>query len=116
MLNRSAFVVGHAPAFYAWLQTTGVAESWIDERREIADRTVYLVPAFHFPEEAEEIVEDLFEEIFLRELGVWQPASAHWPDTGDFALFSRWFTVEAVAGVEDTGRGAVEEDAHEPAD
>mgnify|MGYP006281429555 CR=1 FL=1 len=25
MLNRSAVVIGHEPAFYGWLRTTGIA-------------------------------------------------------------------------------------------
>lgn len=110
MLNRSAVVIGHAPAFYAWLRTTGVADSWIERQREIAGTTVYLVPAFHFPEEGEEVVEDLFEEIFVRELRAWQPAPSHWPDTADFALFGRWFTVSPAAGVDDVGRGPIGEE------
>ena len=45
--------------------------------------------------------EDLFEEIFRRELAAWQPVEADWPDTADFDLFTRWFTVDPVAMVAD---------------
>ena len=38
---------------------------------------------------------------------MWQ---ADWPDTADFELFTRWFTVDAVAAVADTGRGGVAEE------
>jgi hypothetical protein len=113
MLNRSAVVIGHAPAFYGWLKTCGITEEALKERNEIAERAVYLIPACHHPEETDEVVEDLFEEIFRRELGRWQPDEKVWPDTADFGLFTRWFTVEGYPVVEDVGRGRVET---EPAD
>jgi len=111
MLNRSAVVIGHEPAFYGWLRTSGITDDRIATARAIADRTVYLIPACHFPEELEEVVEDLFEEIFRRELEAWQADRSVWPDTADFALFTRWFTVEGFSLVRDAGRGRVQEAA-----
>jgi hypothetical protein len=111
MLNRSAVVIGHEPAFYGWLKTAGVPDATIAARREIAEKTVYLIAACHFPEEIEEVVADLFEEIFRRELAAWQPDERAWPDTADFALFTRWFTVEGFPLVADLGRGPIGEEA-----
>ena len=111
MLNRSAVVIGHEPAFYGWLKTTGIGDEAIVERKVIADRSVYLIPACQFPEEAEEVVEDLFENIFRLELKAWQPDEKYWPDTADFGLFTRWFTVDSLSVVEDVGRGVVQEEA-----
>ena len=108
MLNRSAVVIGHEPPFYGWLKTTGISDQTIGERKVFAERIVYLIPACHFPEEVEEVVEDIFEEIFRQELRAWQPDDTSWPDTGDFGLFTRWFTVDGLSVVEDVGRGAVE--------
>lgn len=110
MLNRSGVVVGHEPAFYGWLKTTGVSDQEIETKKQVSDRTLYLIPACHFPEEVEEVVEDIFEEIFIRELRVWQPDETHWPDTADFALFTRWFTIDGISNVDDVGRGSVERD------
>ncbi|MFM7034671.1 MAG: hypothetical protein ACKOYJ_05680 [Planctomycetia bacterium] len=108
MLNRSGVVVGHEPAFYGWLKTTGVSDQEIETKKQVSDRTVYLIPACHFPEEVDEVVEDIFEEIFIRELRAWQPDETHWPDTADIALFTRWFTVDGISNVDDVGRGSVE--------
>ncbi|MFM8952721.1 MAG: hypothetical protein ACKOOF_06630 [Planctomycetaceae bacterium] len=110
MLNRSAVVIGHEAAFYGWLKTSGIKDEAIGDRKQIAERTVYLIPACHYPEEIEEVVEDLFEEIFRRELARWQPDEKVWPDTADFDLFTRWFTVEGFSIVEDIGRGRVEDE------
>jgi len=111
MLNRSAVLVGHEPAFIDWLRSTGVTEEAIRDRNQTAESAVYLIPACHYPEEADEVIEDLFEEVFRRELRGWQPDETKWPDTADFALFTRWFTVEGFSVVEDVGRGAVLEDS-----
>ena len=111
MLNRSGVVIGHEPAFRGWLKTTGVTDESLGGVGPTADRVVYLIPACHFPEETEEVVADLFEEIFRRELRRWQPNETVWPDTADFDLFTRWFTVESFPVVEDVGRGRVEEEA-----
>lgn len=111
MLNRSAVVIGHEAAFYGWLKAAGITEKTVAERREIAERAVYLIPACQYPEEVDEVVEDLFEEIFRRELEAWQPDRKVWPDTADFDLFTRWFTVEGFSEVVDVGQGPVREEA-----
>ncbi len=110
MLNRSAVVIGHEPAFYGWLKTAGVTDEAIASRCEIAERSVYLIAACHFPEEIEEVVADAFEEIFRCELAAWQPDEKIWPDTADFDLFARWFTVEGFSEVTNLGRGAIAEE------
>jgi hypothetical protein len=110
MLNRSAVIIGHEEVFYGWLKAAGMSEAVIDERKKVAARAVYLIPGCHHAEEIDEVVEDLFEEIFRRELSSWQPDETVWPDTGDFAMFTRWFTVDGISVVEDVGRGSVAEE------
>jgi hypothetical protein len=44
-------------------------------------------------------------------LKTWQPDDTNWPDTADFELFTRWFTVNGLAVVEDAGRGAIADEA-----
>jgi hypothetical protein len=107
MLNRSAAQIGYTAAFCEWLQALHTQEPPSPEAKS---RTLYLIPAFEQPEEADEVVEDLFEEIFLRELQAWQPDESVWPDTADYDLFSRWFTVETFPIVEDVGRSDIREE------
>jgi hypothetical protein len=107
MLNRSATQVRYTAAFCEWLRAIDAGRS---ESPPNVSRTVYLIPAFQDPDEAEEVVEDLFEEIFRRELRVWQPDETVWPDTTDFDLFCRWFTVESFPVVEDIGRDGIREE------
>ncbi len=110
MINRSAVVVGHEPAFVGWLKGTGIAEEAIWRRSEVAAKRVYLIPACFYPEELDEVLEDFYEEIFRQELQSWQPDEAYWPDTAHFGLFTRWFTVEAYSEVRDAGNGMITEE------
>lgn len=110
MLNRSALVVGHEPAFVGWLRGTGLAEEAISKRNAAAEKTVYLVPACSDPDELDEVIEDLYEEIFRQELRAWQPDEAYWPDTAHLGLFNRWFRVQAYPEVRDAGRGMITEE------
>ena len=109
MLNRSAVIIGHEPTFFGWLKAGGKTDAEIAARQRIAERAVYLIPACHDVDEIEEVVADLFEEIFRRELARWQPDEKLWPDTADFDLFTRWFTVDGVTLVDDAGRGGLNE-------
>ena len=59
MINRSAVVISHEPAFLVWLKGTGLAEDAIRKRNEVAEKTVYLVPACLYAEELDEVIEDL---------------------------------------------------------
>lgn len=110
MLNRSAAVIGPEPIFLEWLRTTGVSADSIRDKRLVADRRVYLLPACATLDEGEEVIEDLFQEIFLRELRAWQVDANQWPETDDFRLFTRWFTVDIVPAVDDIGRGQLAEE------
>jgi len=108
MTERSAVVVGHEPSFIGWLKTTGLDDETIAKRGQTADRSVYLLPACATEEEVEREVERTFGAIFRHELRTWQPDESLWPDTGDFGLFTRWFTVEVFPAVADLGASAGE--------
>jgi len=110
MLNRSAAVIGAEPAFLEWLVKTGCSTDSFRGGLDAANRRVYLIPACADLDEGDEVIGDLFQEIFLRELQAWKTDVSQWPDTGDFRLFTRWFTVDVVPLVDDIGRGRVTED------
>lgn len=107
MLNRSATKICYSPAFCEWLKAIGAdVLPWPPQ----GSKAIYLIPAFEGPDESEEIVEDIFEEIFQRELRLWQADQAIWPDTGDFELFRRWFIVESFSIVDDLGLSEIREE------
>jgi len=108
MINRSAARVRYTADFRGWLKASSAA---VPPEPNDVSRTLYLIPAYAEPDEAAEVVEDVFEMIFERELRAWHPDERAWPDTADFELFRRWFTVESLPFVEDIGRGEIREES-----
>jgi hypothetical protein len=79
MLNRSAAQIRYTAAFCEWLQAIHAHKP---PAADVPSRTLYLIPAFDEPEEAEEVVENVFEEIFRQELKTWLPDERAWPYGG----------------------------------
>jgi hypothetical protein len=107
MLNRSAAQIRYTAAFCEWLQAIHAHKP---PAADVPSRTLYLIPAFDEPEEAEEVVENVFEEIFRQELKTWLPDERAWPDTADCELFVQWFNVQSFPIVEDLGPSDIHEE------
>ena len=65
------------------------------------EKTVYLIPSFEDDAEAEEILKQVYSEIFERELDAWHTDEADWPENRTFAIFKQWFEIELHSMVED---------------
>ncbi|MFC1492301.1 hypothetical protein ACFLQ0_06940, partial [Nitrospinota bacterium] len=53
-----------------------------------------LVPEYETPDEAWEILEECFDEIFTRELLAWHTDESAWPQGRNFSMFKEWFEIE----------------------
>ncbi len=98
MLNRGAIIVRPRAPYHAWavgLDDSNMSPSDNDER------TVYLIPSFEVPEQGREILEDLYLEIFERELEAWHTDESAWPTARTFEVFCEWFDIEMHSIVED---------------
>lgn len=98
MLNRAVLIVRPKQPFLDW-----AAE--LDESGLVPDvqgeQTVYLIPQFDSDDEARQVLESVFSEVFERELFGWHTDEAAWPRKRTLALFREWFTVELHSVVED---------------
>jgi hypothetical protein len=72
--------------------------------------TLYLVPDYEDPVDAEKVLKKVCEEIFCRELEAWFPDEECWPRDRSIKRFKEWFEIEHVELVEDVGRGPIEND------
>ena len=98
MLNRGVIIVRPAQPFLDWaskLDDSGLVPGTAGER------TVYLVPDFEDDDEAAQILELVFAEIFERELDGWHTDDTSWPKRRTLATFKQWFTIEMHSMVED---------------
>lgn len=98
MLNRGVLIVRPKQPYLDWavaLDDSGLVPDPSDER------TIYLIPGFEDDEQAWEILEDVYAEVFERELDGWHTDDAAWPKNRDFAMFQEWFEIEFHSVVED---------------
>jgi len=98
MLNRSLLIVRPGQPFLDWaaqLDDSGVLPSVEGEQ------TAYLIPEFEDDEEAEQVLEAVFAEVFERELHGWHTDEDAWPQARTLGMFRQWFTIELHSVVED---------------
>jgi hypothetical protein len=98
MLNRSVLIVRPRQPMVDWV--AGLDESGLASNVE-GGQTAYLVPEFDDDDEAQQVLEDVFAEVFERELFGWRTDEATWPANRDLALFMQWFEIELHSVVED---------------
>ena len=98
MLNRSVLIVRPRQPFIDWaagLEGDAALPTVEDEQ------TVYLIPAYEDEDEAEAVLEAVWEDVFEKELWSWHTAEAGWPKQRTLDLFKQWFDIERHSVVED---------------
>jgi hypothetical protein len=114
MLNRSVVMVRPKQPYRDWANNLdndgpGLLPDGEDEQ------TVYLIPNFATDDDAWEIVEDIYSEIFEYELWNWHTDPSDWPKNRTFEVFMEWFHVEFHSVVEDLcDDEIVDEDGEQP--
>jgi len=100
MLNRGVVIVRPKQPYRDW------AEGLDDEGPGLlpdgeGERTIYLIPNFATDDDAWDILEGIYDEIFDNELWDWHTDPAAWPRNRTFEMFQEWFHVEFHSVVED---------------
>jgi hypothetical protein len=77
---------------------------WINEQAEEGemlilediqtDCTVILLPTFEEEAEAEEYLNQMYNEIFINELSAWNDDESAWPSDRSLDTFLEWFDIE----------------------
>lgn len=104
--NRGALIVRPKQPYLAW--AAGLDDSGIVPDVE-GEKTVYLVSEFE-DDEAWAIIEQVYTEVFKRELYGWHTDESAWPKNRTFALFLEWFDVEFHSVVEDLAEDDIADD------
>ena len=107
MLNRSAVAVRPKQPFLDWVNSVEPDSSvTLDELQ----KTLYLVPDYEDPADAEKVLNKVCEEIFCRELKGWYTLESLWPQDRSLRVFKQWFDVEHFDQVDDVGSDPIEDD------
>jgi hypothetical protein len=98
MINRAVLIVRPKQPFLDWaaqLDDSGLLPNVEGEQ------TVYLIPEYRDDDEAQEVVEEIYSDVFENELFGWHTDESAWPAQRDFTTFLEWFTIELHSVVED---------------
>ncbi len=98
MLNRAVLIVRPKQPYLDW--AAGMDDSGLIPD-PLGEQTVYLIPNFESDDEAQEILEEIYSEVFEHELWDWHSDEEAWPQDRDFRMFLEWFKVELHSVVED---------------
>lgn len=98
MLNRTALILRPKQPFLDWARD--LDDSGLVPDRE-GEQTVYLIPSCDSEDEAWDILQHLYSELFERELWAWHTDRTDWPRNRTFAMFREWFEVEFHSIIED---------------
>ena len=109
MLNRSAVAIRPRQPFLDWLKSVEEL-SLQDMKLSQLEKTLYLVPDYEDPEDADKVLSLVCEEIFCRELEGWYTDETTWPQDRGLAVFRQWFDVEHFDVVDDVGPGPIDND------
>jgi hypothetical protein len=109
MLNRSAVVVRPRKPFLDWVRAVDDEDAPEVTPDEMVP-TLYLVPDYEDPADAEKVLKKVCEEIFCRELEAWFRDEECWPRDRSLKKLKEWFDIQHIDLVEDVGRGPIEND------
>lgn len=109
MLNRSAVVIRPKQPFVDWLRSVEELEV-PNITLEQLDKTLYLVPAYEDPKDAEKVLKRVCDEIFCRELNGWYTDGRTWPKERPWSVFKAWFDIEHFDVIEDLVAAPLEDE------
>ena len=98
MINRAVLIVRPKQPFLDW--AAGLDDSGVLPDVE-GEQTVYLIPNFDTDDDARSILEDVYPEVFEKELWGWHTEESEWPEKRDLKTFEEWFAIEMHSVVED---------------
>jgi hypothetical protein len=103
MLNRSAVAIRPKQPFLDWLKS--VEELSLQNMKlSQLEKTLYLVPDYEDPKDADKVLSLVCEEIFCRELEGWYTDETTWPQDRGLAVFlCRWKTCRSKCSVKMPG-------------
>lgn len=102
-VDRVVAVIKPTEVMLKWLNDHLDEEEKLNMESLQQDCTVLLIPPFEEPEEAEEYLLSLHNEIFEGELASWEVDAKHWPTERSIEAFQQWFTLELHSMVYDIG-------------
>jgi hypothetical protein len=108
-VERAVLLVKLKQPYLDWTRSLpGPGEFTLESLNE--ENHAYLIPEHDTPDDFEEIMRDLYEEIFEIELNGWCTDDTLWPKKRDYTTFKQWFGLEVHSIVLDPYEDEIEEE------
>jgi hypothetical protein len=94
-IERVAAILKPSETMLGWIneqQAEGDEELMLEDIQ--TDCTVILLPTFEEEEEAEDYLNQIYEELFINELMTWNEDESTWPEDRSIDTFLEWFDIE----------------------
>ena len=90
-VDRSAIVVTPAQPFLDRLQSADPTSMELTLADLSIEPTIYLIPECDTPEDVDDCLRDVFDEIFQNQLDGWYRVRDTWPPNRSYEMFRHWF-------------------------
>lgn len=106
-INRQVAIIKPKEPYVEWINSLpGNVEPFsIESLRE--DCTAYLLPNFDDDDESLKYLKKIYRKIFEIELASWSTDENSWPNSRDYNIFTKWFSIEFHSEVFDFGVGKI---------
>ena len=107
LTNRAAVIVKAKKPFLDWINYTDGPKFTLETVNR--EGHVYLIPEHDTPKALEEILKELYEEIFVLELNSFCTDQGEWPKL-NYKMFREWFDIEVHSMVFDPDEDEIEKE------
>lgn len=94
-IERVAAILKPSETMLEWINAQAEEENEQVTLEDIqTDCTVILLPTFDEEEDAEDYLNDIYDELFTNELSAWNEDESTWPENRSLDTFLEWFEIE----------------------
>lgn len=93
-VNRSVAIIKPKQPFVDWANQLPDAKSKVSLDDLNRDCLAILIPEYDTDEEAEEYINEIYDDIFEEELFCWCTEESWWPQSRTHEMFWQWFEVD----------------------
>jgi hypothetical protein len=93
-IERVAAILKPSEIMLEWINEQVDEDELLSLEEAQMDSTIILLPTFDNEDEAESYLNEVFDDIFMNELSVWNEDESSWPLERSLEVFLEWFDIE----------------------
>jgi len=93
-IERVAAILKPSETMLEWINAQAEENEQVTLEDIQTDCTVILLPTFEEEEDAEDYLNEIYDELFVNELAAWNDDESAWPEDRSLDTFLEWFDIE----------------------